>query len=66
MAFFSLAVGQAVNQTGKIDRINLVCTIHHYFSGLNLAKTPFIQQKCLYLHKYCTKCFTENGETKVH
>lgn len=58
MAFFRLAVGLAINQTGKMDRINLIFTIHHYLSGLNLAKNPFIQQKCLYLHRYCTKCFT--------
>lgn len=66
MAFFSLAVGQAINQTGKMDRINLISTIHHCLSGLNLAKAPFIQQNCLYLHRYCTKCFTAKGETTVH
>lgn len=66
MAFFRLAVGLAINQTGKMDRINLIFTIHHYLSGLNLAKNPFIQQKCLYLHRYCTKCFTAKGETKAH
>lgn len=26
---------------GKMDRIDLIFTIHHYSSGLNLAKTPF-------------------------
>lgn len=38
---FSLAVGLAINHTGKPDRINLIFTIHHYSSGLNLAKAPF-------------------------